>query len=107
MLDPAGDARRIDFDADRDAVVHGHGQWLSAAHATEPAGEGDGSGKGSVEAQVRDRGKSFIGPLQDALRADINPRPGRHLAVHCEAQLFEASELVPVGPVPHKIGVGE
>ena len=34
-------------------------------------------------------GEGFVGALHDALAADVNPRPGRHLAVHGEAQAFE------------------
>ena len=35
VLDAAGDPRLVDVDADRDAVVHGDGERLRAAHAAE------------------------------------------------------------------------
>ena len=52
-------------------------------------------------------GEGLVGALQDALGADVDPRAGRHLAVHGEAQGVEAAELVPVGPVADQVGVGD
>jgi hypothetical protein len=43
-----------------------------------------------------DLGEALVGALQDPLRADVDPRPGRHLPVHGEAEVLEAAELVPV-----------
>ena len=43
--------------------------------------------------------------LDDALRADVNPRAGGHLAVHHQAELLQFVELLPVGPVAHQVGV--
>ena len=53
------------------------------------------------------RGEGLVGALQDALRADVDPRAGRHLAVHGEAQRVQAAKLVPVVPVAHQVGVGD
>ncbi len=52
-------------------------------------------------------GEGLVGALQDALRADVDPRAGRHLAVHGETQRVQAAELVPVVPVAHEVGVGD
>ena len=54
-----------------------------------------------------DLGETLVGPLEDALGADVDPRPGGHLPVHGEAQVFESTELVPVRPVGHQVGVGD
>ena len=50
-------------------------------------------------------GEGLEGALNDALGADIDPRPGGHLAVHHQAQLIELVEVVPVGPVRHQVRV--
>src|SRR5215467_12069918 len=43
--------------------------------------------------------------LDDALTSYVDPGPGGHLAVHCQAKTFQPVELVPVGPVADQIGV--
>ena len=107
VLDPALDGARVAVDADRDAVVHGHGERLGAAHAAEPGGEGDRPGQGAVELLGGDGGERLVGALEDALRADVDPRPGRHLPVHGQAEGLQAAELLPVRPVADQVGVGD
>ena len=43
--------------------------------------------------------EGLVGALQDALRADVDPRAGGHLPVHREAELLEPAELVPGRPL--------
>src|SRR5690606_19916260 len=43
----------------------------------------------------------------DARRADVDPRTGRHLAVHHQALPIELVEVLPGGPVRHQVGVGD
>ena len=43
------DARRIDFDDERDAAVHRHGQRLGAAHAAEAGGHDQPAGQDAAE----------------------------------------------------------
>ena len=45
-------------------------------------------------------GQRLVGALQDALRADVDPRAGRHLAVHRQAAVLEVAEVLPRGPAP-------
>ena len=52
-------------------------------------------------------GERLVGALQDALRADVDPRAGRHLAVHREPERFEPAELVPGRPARHQVRVGD
>jgi hypothetical protein len=54
-----------------------------------------------------DRGEGFVGALEDALRADVDPAAGRHLAVHRQAAVFEVAELVPRGPGRHEQRIGD
>ena len=107
MLHAAGDAARIDIHHDGDTVVHRDRERLGAAHATEPAGEGDRSREGAVEPFRSHGGKRFIGALQDPLGADVDPRTGGHLAIHRETQLLEAAEFIPICPIPDQVGVGQ
>ena len=65
------------------------------------------AGERAVEALGRDGGERLVGALQDALGADVDPRAGGHLAVHRQAELLEAAELLPVGPVADQVGVGD
>ena len=50
--------------------------------------------------------KGFISALHDALRTDVNPRTGGHLAVHRQTFGVELVEVLPSGPVRHQIGIG-
>ena len=52
-----------------------------------------------------DRAEGLVRALQDALRADVDPRAGGHLAVHREAELLEPAELGPRRPVAHEVRV--
>ena len=61
----------------------------------------------AVEALARDGRERLERPLQDALRADVDPRAGRHLAVHRQALGLEPPERLPVGPVRHEQAVGD
>ena len=106
-LEPPLDAVRIDLDDDGHAVVHGHGQRLGPAHASEPGRQGQAAPERAAEMPPGRLGQGLIGPLQDALRPDVDPAAGGHLAVHGQAQRFEAPELVPVGPLGDHHGIGD
>ena len=47
MVDAALQARLVDVDDEHDALVHGDGERLRAAHAARAAGQGQGAGEGS------------------------------------------------------------
>ena len=51
--------------------------------------------------------EGLVGALHDALRADVDPRAGRHLAVHHQALAIEFVEVLPGRPVRHQVGVGD
>ena len=105
VLDAARDGARVAVDADRDAVVHRDGERLRATHAAEAGGQGDRAGEGAAEVLLPHGRERLVGALQDALGADVDPRAGGHLAVHREAEVLEAAELLPVGPVADQVGV--
>ena len=64
---------------------------------------------GQVAAEVLAAGldEGLVGALHDALAADVDPRAGRHLAVHHQALAVELVEVLPRGPLGHQVGVGQ
>ena len=107
MLEAALDALVIRLDADRDAAVEGDRKRLRAAHAAEARGQGDGPRQRPMKSFSGDCGESFVGALQDALRADVDPGARRHLPVHRQPKGLEAPELVPRRPLRHEHRVGD
>ncbi len=101
------DAFGIDVDAEKRRAGHGGGEWLGATHAAHAAADDEFSGEVAVEILFRGGGERLERALHDALRADVDPRAGGHLAVHHQAGAFEFVELLPVGPVADQIGVGD
>ena len=49
----------------------------------------------SAEMLARRRRERLVGALHDSLGADVDPRAGRHLAVHRQAELLRAVEFGP------------
>ena len=107
MLDPALDPRGVDVDTDGDTVVHRDCERLRAPHAAEARGQRDCAGERAAEPFRAHRGESFVGALQDALGADVDPRARGHLAVHGQTQRLEPAELLPGRPIRHQVGVGD
>ena len=99
VLDPALQPGPVDVDDQADAVVEGDGQRLRAAHPAAAAGQGQRAGQGAAEPLLGDGGEGLVRALDDALGADVDPRPGGHLAVHGQPELLQPAELRPVGPV--------
>ena len=54
-----------------------------------------------------DLDEGLVGALHDALAADVDPRAGRHLAVHHQALAIELVEMLPGRPVRHEVGIGD
>src|SRR5579864_4334291 len=85
-LDAAPDALRIGFDAQKSRAIHGGGKWLRATHAAHAAGDDQPARQRSAKVPARSGSESFVRALQNALRADVDPASGGHLAVHDEAE---------------------
>ena len=83
------------------------GERLRAAHAAEPAGEDPAAAQIAVVMLAPRLHEGLVGTLHDALRADIDPRTGRHLAVHHQTLAVEFVEMGPVGPVPDEVRIRE
>ena len=54
----------------------------------------------------RDRGQRFVGALEDALAADVDPAAGGHLAVHGQPAILQVPEGFPGRPRRHQQRVG-
>src|SRR5207244_12654520 len=96
--EPPLDARAVHFDDERRRAVHRRGERLRAAHAAETGGDDGAAAQCAVKMALRSGGESLVRPLQNALRSDVNPAAGRHLAEHREAAMLEIAEVVPGGP---------
>ncbi len=51
--------------------------------------------------------EGFVGALNDALRADVDPRTGGHLAIHGKTLLIQFVEVIPGRPMRHEVGIGD
>ena len=104
---PHLDARRLAFDREAGHAGHHRGERLRAAHAAEARRQNPAPGEIAAKMLATHFGKGLVGALNDALATDIDPRAGRHLAVHHEALAIERVEMVPGRPVRHQIGIGD
>ena len=50
-------------------------------------------------------GECLVRSLHDALRADVNPTAGRHLAIHRKPAPVEFGEMCPCGPARYQVRV--
>ena len=99
------DALGIAFDRQAAGPGHRRGKRLRPAHAAKPAGQ-DPFARQIAPIMLPARlDEGLVGALDDALRADVDPRTGRHLAVHHQALPIELAEMVPVRPVRHDVRI--
>ena len=94
---------------DGDAVRSGHDRRkrLRAAHAAEARGQDPPSAKIAAVMLAAHLGEGLVRALDDALRADVDPAAGRHLAVHHQALAIEIVEYLPVRPFGDQVGIGD
>ena len=57
---------------------------------------------GGAEVHLARRAERLVGPLQDPLGADVDPRAGGHLPEHRQPLGLEPAELVPGRPLRHE-----
>ncbi len=101
------DACLVTFDGETTGACHDCGQRLGTAHATEATGQDPLSLEVALVMLAACFGKGFVGSLHNALRANVDPGPCGHLAVHHQALLIEVIEMVPGGPMGHEVRVGD
>ena len=62
-------------------------------------------GERAAEVLARDRAEGLVRALQNALRADVDPRAGGHLPVHHEPFALELAEVLPRRPAADEVAV--
>jgi hypothetical protein len=107
VLDPTVEPMPVDVDDEARAPVEGDRERLRAAHPAAAAGEGERPGQRAGIPLVGDGGEGLVGALDDPLGADVDPRPGGHLAVHRQPEVLQPPELRPGRPVADEVGVGD
>ena len=80
-------------------------QRLCAAHAAKTGGEDPASAQIVSVMLTAGFDEGFEGALHNALRTDVDPGTGGHLAVHHQAGFIQLMEVIPGGPVWHQVGV--
>ena len=107
LINLALDSLRPHLDREDDALVHGHCHGLGAAHAAHAGSEHKLARQRAAEMGVGERAESLVGALQNALGADVDPRAGGHLAVHCQALGVIDVKVFLCGPGRHNVAVGD
>ena len=82
---------------------HGCGQRLSTAHPSQTTGKDPATFQITIIVLSTRFYEGFVSALYNALRANVNPRTGRHLAIHHQAFFIEFVKRFPVGPMRHKV----
>ncbi len=100
------DAGWIALDGEATGARENGRERLCAAHPAEAAGQDPFAAQVAVVVLATGFGERFIGALDDALGANVDPRTGCHLAIHHETLAIELIEMVPIGPVRYEVGVG-
>ena len=101
------DAAFLDLDGDAVRAGHHRGERLRAAHPAEAGGQDPFALEIAAIMLAAHLGEGLVGALDDALRADVDPAAGGHLAVHHQPLAIELVEHLPIGPFGHEVGVGD
>ena len=100
------DSDRIDLDSEKASPVHRGCQGLGASHPAETAGHNQPALERATEMVSACRGEGLVGPLHDALAADVDPGPGGHLPIHRESESLQPVKLIPRRPAADQVGIG-
>ena len=106
MFETTLDPLRVDIEAEKRAVVHRGRERLCPSIPPNPPVTTRRPVRSSVPKCWRPcLRKGFIGALEDALGANVDPRARGHLPVHHEALLLQFSKVIPRGPLAHEVRV--
>ncbi len=115
-IEPLLDALRPALDREHRGARHGCGERLRAAHPAEARRQDPAPREIAAVVLAAHLDEGLVGTLDDALAADVDPRAGRHLAVHHQPLAIELVEVLPGRPVadevrvrdqhPGRVGVG-
>ena len=103
---PEVDAGLLALNVERASARKSGGQGLCTPHAAQAGGQNPATRQVAMEVLATRFHKGFVGALDDALAANVNPAASRHLAVHHQACAIQFIEVLPGGPLGHQIGIG-
>ena len=106
-FEPLLDAAFLNLDGDAVRTGHDRRERLRAAHPAEAGGQDPAALEIAAIMLAAHLGEGLVGALDDALRADVDPAAGGHLAVHHQPLAIELVEHLPIGPFGHEVGVGD
>ncbi len=106
-LEAAPRALLVDLGREERGAVHGRGEGLGAAHASQARAHDEPPREVAPEVLLPGGGERLVGPLQDPLGADVDPGARGHLPEHDEALGLELAELLPGRPVGDEVRVGD
>ena len=86
---------------------HCCGERLRPAHPAKTSGEYPFARKIAAIMLPPHFDESFVSALNNPLRADVDPRSRRHLAVHHQPRLIEFMEMIPCRPRGHEVRIGD
>ena len=98
-------ALRVHVNAQERGAGHGGRQRLRSAHAAHATAYDELARQVSAKMFIGGGHERLKGSLDDALRADVNPTAGGHLAVGHQPGALQLVELLPVVPVAHQVAV--
>ena len=101
LLDTVG----LALDSEHRRSGHRCRQRLSAAHAAESGGQDPAAGEVATVVLAPHLRERLVGPLHDALTADVDPGSCGHLPVHHQAFAVEFPKLLPCRPRRDQIRV--
>ena len=86
---------------------HDRRERLRAAHSAKARGQDPFAREVAAIMLAAHFDEGLVRALDDALRADVDPAAGGHLAVHHEAVAIELVEALPGRPFGHEVGIGD
>ena len=104
---PHLDARGLTFDREHRRARHRRRQRLRAAHAAQPRSQDPFPRPVAAVVLAASLDEGLVGPLDDTLAADVDPRAGGHLAVHHQSLAVELVEVLPGRPFRDEVRVGD
>ena len=97
----------VHFHDESHTLVHGDRKRLRAAHPAETRCQHKLAFQRSPAFEFGQRAEGLVRALQNPLRADVDPRTGRHLAVHDQSFFREFIEMFPRCPMWDEVRVGD
>ena len=100
---PEVDAGLLALNVERASARKSGRQGLCAPHTAQTGGQNPATRQVAIEVLATCFHKGFVGALDDALAANVDPAASGHLAVHHQACAVQFIEVFPGGPFGHQV----